>query len=244
MSYGNYVYTSDKGDDYYVTVPTDFAAALGMVAATTQPALDPVILPRFANCRSNTGLVRSAVIQDLSTFNSLPGTTIIVSGITYTWLSFQGESIPRQEPLIIQAAAIGPQGPPGASASIDISVTQQPSDVLVAFSGPYDLVSANLLAGSHIITVCVREEGTSSTPSVAVLIINDTTAGKQILQEEMFTNESAGNVTHTATFLYKSTVDFTLQVQANSISGSPFYAKAFDSVNATPVGISDALLGT
>ena len=115
MSYGTYQYTADSGTTYSVLVPVDFATALGMSAATTQPNLPPEVAPRYAVFTSSGGLVRQAVVQTLTVFSALLGISYTVGGITYTCTSLQGQVIPMLQTTPVNGAALiqGPQGVPG-----------------------------------------------------------------------------------------------------------------------------------
>lgn len=156
MALANYQYTSDASNLYQVTLPTDFANALGMTTATgSEPYLDAAIAPRYATYRSNSGLLRAAVVGTTAIFSSLPA-TLTVAGVTYNFLSAVGESIPPipfqpwLSPSGVQGAPgptgaqgpagpTGPQGPPGVSSWNEItlgsSVSIGTSDTVVLSTG-------------------------------------------------------------------------------------------------------------
>lgn len=114
VSLANYKYTSNAGTVYQVTVPDDFATALGMTLASgSEPYLSSAISPRYANYRSLTLGTRSAIVQDTTTFASLPS-TLTVGGAAYTFSSAVGESIPISTGPLLMAPQ-GPQGPQGAT---------------------------------------------------------------------------------------------------------------------------------
>jgi hypothetical protein len=147
MAYGTYVYTDDAGTAYTVSVPTDIATALSMVAATGQPYLDDTIQPRFANFRDGSGNVRQGVIQSKTVFASVLGSVIVIGGVNFTGSSAKGESIGALQPNLIQPpqALMGPPGASGISALTNNhifvgSASNLPADV--AMSGDATIVAS------------------------------------------------------------------------------------------------------
>lgn len=142
MSLGNYVYTSDAGVDYQITVPVDFAVALSMVAASTQPYLDASISPRFATARSATGLLRSVIVKSVGQFSTLLGTSVTVGGVSYTFTGGFGESIPAsQSPLLFSPQ--GPQGPAGNNADVlTVTGTLSSAQLKAIHTSPVTIVPA------------------------------------------------------------------------------------------------------
>src|SRR5690348_945376 len=110
MPLANYQYTSDAGATYQVSLPSDFAAALGLTIATgSEPYLDVTISPRFAAYLSTTGISRKAVLDTRAHLNSA-ASPLTVDGLTYNLTSRTGESIPPTLNPILQ----GIVGIPGA----------------------------------------------------------------------------------------------------------------------------------
>jgi hypothetical protein len=124
VPYGNYQYFDNLGNLYQITIPTDFANALGLPVATgNEPYLDPTISPRFVSYRSQSPQnQRQAIISTSAQFAS-PPSPISVGGAVYTAISFTGESVPALPFNLIQAVqgpqgAQGPQGLTGPAGSI------------------------------------------------------------------------------------------------------------------------------
>lgn len=120
MAFAPYVYTRDNGVDYTVYVPDDFASALGMIAATTQPPLPSQVGPRYASFSGSDGSFRQAVIQDTLTFSTIIGATFTVDAVAFSAFSAQGETTPPLQTVPLNGAAliqgpIGAQGPTGAT---------------------------------------------------------------------------------------------------------------------------------
>jgi hypothetical protein len=113
MPFANYEYFDNLGNLYQVSLPSDFAEALGLTPARGfEPYLDPTISPRFVSYRSNVPpQQRQAVIGTTSQFAN-PPLFLTVSGVGYQAISFQGETIPALPFNLIQAVQ-GPQGAPG-----------------------------------------------------------------------------------------------------------------------------------
>lgn len=161
MAYGNFVYTSDAGSDYSVTVPTDFATAIGMVPATSQPNLPATIIPRQAIATNTQGIRRSVVIQTVGVWNILPGETFVVSGVAWTFVSFIGESIPPMQLPVFDMVqgppgATGPQGPQGPAGPggdiTTVKLTLSSAQILALHTTPVELVAAPG-AGSVLVPV-------------------------------------------------------------------------------------------
>ena len=117
MSFGAYVYTADDGTAYQLNVPSDFASALSMVAATSQPSLPSEIAPRCATFHGTDGTYRRAVIKSLTQLGTVLGTTVTVGGIVYTCITAQGQRIAEfiQAPIDGTYLIQGPTGPQGAT---------------------------------------------------------------------------------------------------------------------------------
>lgn len=165
MSYGNYVYTADDGTDYAVSVPIDFATALGMVPATTQPYIDTVISPRYATFRNTLGQFRSALIDSLLNFASTLGRTLTVSSLVWTCVTAHAETYPPIQPLTVDSLVgppgppgpIGPPGPPGPGGGGPYYKAFTASDI---YTGEH---SASLFFGPDVTdpgTYIIRAEGT------------------------------------------------------------------------------------
>lgn len=165
MVYSLYVYTDNAGNDWAVSVPTDVAAALSMVAATTQPYLDETIAPRWANFRSASGLVRQAVIKDQTQFGTIIGTTITLGGVPYKGSSARGESTGALQPNLIQPpqALMGPPGPAGPGLT---TVTWDVSSPVNVTSGGEVALAPDVTVpatGNYLVTGMVRALATSGT---------------------------------------------------------------------------------
>lgn len=115
MPYNNYIYTTDSGFASSISIPSDFATALGQTLATIQPPLDQTIAPRYANYLSAGGLRRQAVITDLATFSSIVGTTLVVDSVIYTCTGAVAEQIPPYVPNTVLNGVFLVQGPRGES---------------------------------------------------------------------------------------------------------------------------------
>jgi hypothetical protein len=113
LPYANYQYFDNTGNLYQVTLPSDFANALGQTPASgSEPYLDPTISPRFVSYRSTSPPnQRQAIISTTSLF-ARPPLYLTVGGVNYTSISFTGESVPAVPFNLIQAVQ-GPQGAPG-----------------------------------------------------------------------------------------------------------------------------------
>ena len=137
MTLANYKYTANSGTVYQVTIPSDFAAALGQTPAVgTEPYLDATISPRYANFRSASGgFLRAALIDTASDFGSIPS-TLVVGGVTYNFVSAIGEVVP---PFLLayQMAPQGPQGAQGATGATGATGPAGPAGVspLINISG-------------------------------------------------------------------------------------------------------------
>lgn len=115
MPVGNYQYKSDRGDLYQVTVPSDFATALGMIPASgSEPYLDQAIQPRVATYFATGPVWRQVVVQSLLEFSRLPQ-FLVVSGLTYSLVNAKGEIIApfQQGGITLAQGPIGPPGPAG-----------------------------------------------------------------------------------------------------------------------------------
>lgn len=112
MPLNNYQYTADSGTVYQVTLPTDFADALGMSPASgSEQYLDAAISPRYCNFFASSGGSRSAIIATETIFGSIP-IPLVVGGTNYYVRTWSAESIPPYSgPLLL--APQGPQGAPG-----------------------------------------------------------------------------------------------------------------------------------
>lgn len=126
MSVSNYKYTADSGTVYQVTLPDDFAQALGETPATgSESYLPQEISPRYANYRSAAGVLRTAIITTSTIFGALPN-PLTVAGVSYKLGNAQGESTLPYLPAF-NMAAMGPQGaqgPAGQPGTIPFTVTQ------------------------------------------------------------------------------------------------------------------------
>lgn len=114
MPYGSYQYWDNLGNLWAISVPTDFAAVLGLVPASgNEPYLDATISPRTANYRSNSPVnIRSAVVGTVTAFGANLPAQLIVQGVQYNLLSAVGEAVPPY-PFVQLPIASGQQGPPG-----------------------------------------------------------------------------------------------------------------------------------
>jgi hypothetical protein len=112
----NYQYTSDAGNLYQVSLPSDFPASLGMVVATgSEPYLDSQITPRTATYVSTSGQIRSTVIGTPRLFGTLPP-ILNVGGTVFTLSNAIGQQINAFFPANLVSAS-GPMGPAGANGS-------------------------------------------------------------------------------------------------------------------------------
>ena len=159
-----YKYTADNGTVYQVTVPTDFANALGMVpAAGTEPYLDDTISPRYAWWNNATVGTRQALIGTQAGLATLPN-PIIVTGVSYNLRGSQGQSIP---PILsnLLLCPQGPQGPTGATGATgatgpagppfsgsNYSQTLSSDTAITAANTNYDVFSQLLGVGTWLIT--------------------------------------------------------------------------------------------
>jgi hypothetical protein len=134
--YGAYVYTGNDGNNYQVMVPSDFAVALGMTAATTQPSLPPEVSPRYATYKSSAGFFRQAVIPTVSQFSTILGTTLTVSGVTWTAITAQNESTPPYQSNPVNGAFLiqGPQGIQGPAGPQNLENHFATNTGLITFS--------------------------------------------------------------------------------------------------------------
>ena len=117
MPLGNYLYVADSGYVYQLSIPIDFATALGLTPASgLEQYLDAPIQPRYANYRSTSGLVRSSVIGTRTSFGALPP-LLTVGFQTYQLIGAIGEQTsPYVSALTVSPIGIiGPPGPPGAA---------------------------------------------------------------------------------------------------------------------------------
>jgi hypothetical protein len=113
VSISNYQYTSDSSTVYQVSLPDDFALALGMSPAVgDEPYLDAAISPRYCSFFNVTLGSRSAIIGTIDIFNAIP-VPLIVDGYSWYVRGYSGESIPSYNGPLLQCPQ-GPQGPPGA----------------------------------------------------------------------------------------------------------------------------------
>ncbi len=160
MTASNYKYTSDAGTVYQVTLPDDFALALGQTAASgSEPYLDTTISPRFANYLSASGIQRSAVIDTTAHFGTL-GTTLTVSSIVYSRISAKGETIAALLSPLLQVAlnlpgatgATGAAGTPGTGLPLTLVQNDITADVTMTTGGTqYTANSITLSVGTWIV---------------------------------------------------------------------------------------------
>lgn len=172
MSYGLYVYEDDAGNEWSVSVPTDVAAALSMVAATGQPYVDETIAPRWANFKNASGQTRQAVVQSLSSFAGIVGTTITIGGTAFIGTSARGETIAAIQPPLIQPpqALMGPPGP--ATPLVNLSANQpSPLSLTTSFQEVCRLVAVP--AGVWLITMSAYLEGDNGNDTQAYLLLQD-----------------------------------------------------------------------
>jgi hypothetical protein len=165
VPFANYKYTSDAGNLYQVSIPSDFPNALSMpVASGTEPYLDAVISPRYSNWRSNSGVTRTSVIGTSSLLSGLPA-SIVVDGITFYPVSTIGEKIPPYLPALSMFPQ-GPMGPSGASGlGATLFVDIQNSDVAITGgSGSQTINTLNSLpAGKYLLLATFTFQNNSVT---------------------------------------------------------------------------------
>jgi hypothetical protein len=171
MGYGVYQYTANSGLTFAVNIPSDFADALGMSPDTTDPPLDATISPRMGNCRDANGNFRQAVIADQATFAGLPGTTIVVNGITYTWTTYQGESIAPIQANVVNGALLiqGPPGPPGPGSSLAPTLFILPSPQTI-YPGGVTVMDVTPPAGSYFVFAALIASTTIAANDISMFI--------------------------------------------------------------------------
>jgi hypothetical protein len=110
----NYVYTSDEGDDYQVGLPADFADALGLDTATSEPVLPQEISPRYVVYACSGLPARQAVISPKAALNTAPQ-SLEVSGNTYNLVAQVGQRRPAILPdyAFLPSLLSGPKGDKG-----------------------------------------------------------------------------------------------------------------------------------
>ena len=119
MSMSDYQYTDGTGALWRLTLPDDFAIALGLTAASNAvPYLPQEISPRYCTyANAVLGLTRACVVPTIATEGTLPD-TLTVNSITYQRRSVIGEKFVS---YITQEAGspwaplqlVGPQGASG-----------------------------------------------------------------------------------------------------------------------------------
>ena len=92
MSMSDYQYTDGTGALWRLTLPDDFASALGLTAASNAvPYLPQEISPRYCTyANAVLGLTRACVVPTIATEGTLPD-TLTVNSITYQRRSVIGE---------------------------------------------------------------------------------------------------------------------------------------------------------
>jgi hypothetical protein len=158
MPFGSYEYVADDGTVYQISVPVDFADALGMTPATGfEPYLDNAISPRYAWWRSAAGISRQAVIGTQAGLAALPN-PITVGTVTYNLSGSQGQSIqPLQSPLLL--CPQGPQGAQGEAGVLGLYTATIPANVTLDGSGEIRLATVDLPAGKYLISWYVFVQG-------------------------------------------------------------------------------------
>ena len=117
MEASDYRYLTDSGEEFWLTIPSDFADALGFAPADYgKPYLTTAISPRIVSFRAASGLYRQAVIESQEMLEAL-GASVTVDGVTYFVLNARGEVIPAylNQLLSLSVAIPGPVGATGAT---------------------------------------------------------------------------------------------------------------------------------
>lgn len=179
MVYGNFVYTTDAGAVVQVTIPADFALALLQVPATIQPTLDNTIAPRFATFKSATGLIRQAVIDTVTNFAPIIGSTVTVGGVMYTCTGATAESTPPYVPNTILNGAYliqGPQGVPGTSppGAFPCPVRQLNADTALTMTDQNSYIGVSAQLGP--VTITLPDPATLTTGNFLAIAKQDASA--------------------------------------------------------------------
>lgn len=151
MSTANYQYYSDIGTLYQVTLPTDFAAALGLTPAIgTEPYLDYYIAPRTVTYQALSGAFRGAVLPTMHSFADAPA-TLTVGGTLYTRVRYIGETANAY----VNPYGFLPSGPPGSPGATGATGPAGPTgpagmSPLTNFSGT---IAAAAINGSGAATI-------------------------------------------------------------------------------------------
>lgn len=226
MALGNYKYTGDSGTLYQVTVPVDFAVALGMVAAAGgEPYLDSSIAPRyFTYFNPTTGQYRQAVVQDQTTFGSPPATLTIGSD-TFYFRSAIGESIPASFNNVFSTQSLiqGPPGPAGSGGIALVDVGTIDSGIAVSYTGGVDLyTSPGLSDGTYLFLVSCSFTQTSGVADCVALSFRSNILGYLFASSfgSPLGSPSSGDesVTGTVAFTYTASAGDVMKIQAGSYS--------------------------
>lgn len=169
MTYTNIVYTADNGTQYAVAVPSDFATALGQTAATTQPALPVEVAPRYANFQTTAGIWRQAVVDTVSNFNSIIGSSVTISSVTYTCMSAVGQKTPPVVPSVLSGPNMiqGPPGPTGATGATGATGPTGPAGMSPLTNAQGTIAAASINGGSSgIVQALIAAPGAGNFISV------------------------------------------------------------------------------
>jgi hypothetical protein len=172
MSQSNYQYYADDGTLYQVTLPDDFATALGQTPAIgTEPYLDTTIHPRIANYRTTNALFRQAVITTTTAFNTL-APTLVVSGLLYNMVGTIAEQRSAYFNPALYAAS-GPPGQPGPAGFTPVFSASAPTgDITLPASGDALACSISLPAGKFLITANLTVKVLTTSQQVIAALYN------------------------------------------------------------------------
>lgn len=232
MPIANYQYTSDAGNLYQISLPSDFPAALGMVVAIgSEPYLDSQITPRTATYVSTTGQIRNTVIGTPRLFGTLPA-ILNVGGVVFQLSNAIGQQINAFFPANLVSAS-GPMGPPGANGTFTSEIHYASRSGNQSFGGGGGPYSGNVgvtitLPGTYLLTgVCT--------------VLNNSGAGNDILYAAFIENSNTGAIVAAAECSVHDQNDNTmvLNAQVSCIAGD-----AFDVHAKQNAATAWALLGT